>query len=307
MGSGRNHQVRRSKKGIIERMESNRIRPDKNTPSSQEMPTAPPSQEEAERRARIEYLRSLTGPPKPNIVWTHIAKIVAIVLAIGLVGGAVYWFVLKKPASKSSGTQSTHTTESKKRQPSDDQAGTTFTTKHHDSTQFALGFDYPESWSITTDEGGTLVAKSDVMNLTTSQGQQKGQVVLTIQSKQTSLPQFQKGNGVAVRESEKLTYLKPTPNQRAQTYLSFVSYAGSATNGISALYVTGDIGYMVGQAVPEVDIVRVDPLISVSFQACDSANGCKEGVPLAVSPASWKEGGALAKHVKTILTSLAIQ
>lgn len=287
-------------------MQPSRTQSEKDNSLPQEAP-APPSQEEAERRARIEYLRSLTGPPKPKVVWIRIAKIVAIVLVIGLVAGAVYGFVLKKPAGKDSDTPSVNTTESKSTQSSDGQEETTFTTKHHDSTQFALGFDYPESWNIPTDEGGTLVAKSAVMHLTTLNGRQKGQIVLTIQSKQTSLPQFQKGNGVAVRESEKITYLKPTPSQRAQTYLSFVSHAGSDTNGISAIYVTGDIGYMTGQAVPEVDIVRVDPLITVAFQACATADDCSDGAPLALSPTGWKEGSALVKHVKTILTSLAIQ
>ncbi len=255
------------------------------------------SKEDLERKARIEYLRSIAGPRKKakRGWWKWVLGV--IVLAAVLTGGG-YWFLTRSNDSK----------DAKKSTAADNKLATpaanenkTITTKHHQSPTFNLEFDYPDDWTIADNGDGILTAKSPNMQLKGVSGKTvDGQIVITIQGKQGELKDFKAGNGLAVRESEKLSYAKPTASQRAQTYLSFVSYAGSTNPGIEGMYVTGDIGYQKDQAVPMVDIVRVDPLITVSFAGANAS-------ALSVSPSSWNDANLFTKSIKTVLTSLSIQ
>lgn len=259
------------------------------------------SQEDLERKQRIEYLRSIAGPrKKPKRKWWKWLIVVIILAAVLTAAG--YWFLTKSNGTEDSKNKQTagNTKQSEESSSANGNENATITTKQHQSSAFNLQFDYPDDWTVTED-GGVLTAKSPTMQLKGASGKTvNGQILVTIQGKQSELKDFKNGNGLAVRESEKISYTKPTANQRAQTYLSFVSYAGSATPGIEGMFVTGDIGYQKDQAVPMVDIVRVDPLIIVSF-AGTGARG------LSLSPDNWNDNNLFTKSIKTVLTSLSIQ
>lgn len=177
-------------------------------------------------------------------------------------------------------------------------------TKRYSSSQFFLDFDQPSDWEIKDDEAaGLLVATSPNLNIPAAGGGvTTGRVVLTIKGGVQKLPEFDDGNATAVIDSEKVAYTKPSGAQRGQTYLSFLSYVNTtSTSLIDAVYITGDFGYTKEQAIPKVDIQKMDPIITITFFACDGA--CTKAV--GITPEAWAKpefGGALKK----ILQSLTI-
>jgi hypothetical protein len=260
------------------------------------------SEEDTERRARIEYLRSLTAnrPPKKRGKTVLITLLVVVVVAALAAG--VYWFFSRPSDKKASTDSGQNTTSEQTDKPEIGQS------KHYDSTTFNLGFDYPENWKVTDEGDGKLTVASTPAKLKTSNGTIDAQVIFTVQSKQATLPGFKNGNGIAIRASEKIAYLTPTPNQRAQTYMTFVSFAGSATSGIDTVYITGDLGYQKDQAVPQTDIIQGDPLVSMYFAKCDggTCSADPSAARVSVADSTWSDTNELVKAVKAVLTSLAI-
>ena len=273
------------------------------TPNNPPEHPQPVSQEEAERRARIEYLRSVAKPRQTGRSWPK--WLIAAVLVIAMAGGAAYWFLFRTPPAKQNTGSSDTIQQATNAQPEEADAPT----KQHESTHFFLAFDYPETWTVTDDGSGQIIIKSPATRLKAAGGQNaQGQVAITIQGKQASLEEFKRGNAVAARDSEKITYLKPTSSQRAQTYLSFANYAGSQAKGTDAVFITGDSGYQKDQAIPMVDIAKVDPLIRVSFTRCNGTDcaGSNGAAGLTIATESWETTAAL-KAARALLTSLSIQ
>jgi len=257
--------------------------------------------EESDRAAHLEYVRSLTPkPPKRHIgLWIAI-----IVLLLGIAGGVYYWFGMRKAPTKSvaSSKQSAAQTV-----PTPD-ANAPIKTKHFDSTSLSLGFDYPDTWTVTDDGNGKITVKSPALELAGANAQKTDtQITVTMQPKQANIDVFKNGNAVAVLDSQKIAYTKPSQNQRAQTYLSFLQYVDTTTDGLDAIYVTGDFGYQKGQAIPLVDVSKADPLITVTFAKCSDAH-CG-GTPTAATLAAtdWGTTTYLAKVVQALLTSLVVQ
>ncbi len=232
-------------------------------------------------------------------------KLLTILLVLILLAGAgygAYWYLNrnnnKKPAAKttnSSQTQSANliTTE----------------TKHYSSEQFNLEFDYPTDWVVTDTTGsGVLTARSPVLKLKNVSGKPiNGQVLLTIRDKSQPLPEFNEGNAVAVVPSVKINYTKPSQAQRGSTYISFLQYAKTtATGALDGIYVTGDVGYQKGQAVPKADITPIDPVIDVTFVQCGNS-ACSSGSSPAVSVTSdmWNDS-QFAQPITKMLQSLTI-
>lgn len=272
-------------------------------PEGQDVSDSTISPEDSERTERIEYLRSITPAKKPKRRGWIIALIVVIVLA--MVGGVYYWTQVRKPATTQSSSQSASHAASQQTVPDATQP---IKTKHYDSTNFSLGFDYPDTWTVTDDGSGKLTVKSPVMQLANANGQKATtQVVVTMQPKQANLDAFKKGNAVAVLDSEKISYTAPTPSQRAQTYLSFLNYASSTATGLDGIYVTGDFGYQKDQAIPLVDISKADPLITVTFFTCANSSCSGTATPATLATTNWSDTTYLGKAVKTLLASLTVQ
>ncbi len=221
------------------------------------------------------------------------------VLVLIIAAGGIYWFFLRsKPAPVPAKTS----------QPDQSQAASQIsaTTKHYTSSNFSLEFDYPSDWTVTDSGGGLLSVKSPSLKLKDSLGQtQPGQIALTMRDKTQKLPEFDKGNSTAVIDSEKISYTKPTSAQRGSTYLSFLNYA-SGGKGLDGVYVTGDFGYKKDQAIPLVDIQKVDPVISITFFKCPDSKCSDKPASLTLDSGYWADNN-FADPLKKMLQSLAVQ
>ena len=145
---------------------------------------------------------------------------------------------------------------------------------------------------------------SPAMKLTDAGGRSfTGQIELLIRTTQQKLTEFQAGNAVAVMDSQKITYSKPTQTQRANTYLSFLQYA-TASGGLNGVYITGDFGYTKDQAVPLVDINKADPIISLVFNKCLN-DTCTKVTPAAITASSWSDA-SFSDPLLNMLKSFAI-
>ena len=233
-------------------------------------------------------------PEAPASKWKKPALITLAVLVIAGAAVAVYWFVLKpKPVTKE---ESPAVIEKAEEADNSDKIATT--TELYSSPQFLLEFNYPNDWKVTDEPGsGFLYIRSPEMQLTdASGGTVTGQIVLIMRTKVQKLPEFDKGNATALKESEKLAYAKPSQSQRANTYISYLSYAGG-TGGLDGVFVTGDSGYTKDQAIPKADIEKVDPIITITFTS--------EGKPIGILESAWDKE-TFNKPLKTMLQSLVV-
>lgn len=206
-------------------------------------------------------------------------KLIVVLLVLAIVGGAAaYWFVLKpKPAAKSdaaAATASSNSTAAQSTTAATAPATTKIsaTTKSYTSPNFNLAFSYPDDWVVTDAGGGIMTVKSPSLSLKNATGQTvTGQIVFTIKNHAQKLTEFDKGNANATRDSLKIAYTKPTQTQRGNTYISYLQYAATtATGGLDGIYITGDSGYKKAQAIPLVDVAKVDPNITITFVDANS-------------------------------------
>jgi len=217
-----------------------------------------------------------------------------------LLGGAAYW---KFGMSKSKPAPSKTTTKQSQQTPS---APKSEPTKQYTSTNFNLSFSYPETWTVTDTGNGQLTVVSPATALSGADGQtMTGQITMTIRAKGQGLTAFDKGNGTAVMDSQKVSYSNPTSSQRAQTYLTYVQYpATKAAGALDAVFITGDFGYKKDQAVPQVDLAQIDPLVMVTFAKCTD-NACSASAPTNIAGVSWT--GTTSSATETMLKSLSFE
>ncbi|SRR6266568_1791629 len=240
--------------------------------------------------------RMLGYAPKKKRIWLRVLVVVVVAAALAAAG----YFAAKHIhfPSKKAAPVSSQKAETLTSQPT--------ALKQYTSSNFNLGFSYPETWGVVDNGAGKLTTTSPVLQLKNAAGRTvAARAVVTIQNKQTSLPDFKAGNAVAAIASQKVSYTKPTSNQRAQTYISFLNYASSATKGVDGIYVTGDNGYQLGQAVPQTDVVQTDPLVTVTFLHCADAACSSGGAPLTLATGDWD--GSFSTPILAIITSLSIQ
>lgn len=272
--------------------------------------------EAAERLERIgELQQESQGAYKPSIgrrLVRFAGWLLLIVVLTAGIGGAVWWYFLREPMAQiATGNTTLQQADPTKATGNDAKAPT----KHYESANFGLEFDYPEDWTVTDNSTKLTVvsppkqSQGGPTSSASNQSQDKSQspqTVVTIQARQASTPAFKNGSAIAIRASEKISYAKPSPTQRADSYLSFLSYAGSTMEGLDGVYVTGDNGYQVGQAIPQVDIAKADPLITVTFIKCSDSKCLDGGKPLTLSGKIWDDT-TFAKPVKAMLQSIVVQ
>jgi hypothetical protein len=174
---------------------------------------------------------------------------------------------------------------------------------HYDSTAYGLGIDYPNNW-VVADTADKLNVTSPIVNIVTPNGQVAGHVIVTIQNQQTTIVGFPSAGATASLASDKLTYKQPTPVQRAQTYLSYLGYTGASS--IDALYLTGDNGYQQGQAIPIDNVVKSNPLVSVTFGKCTTSYCSKDTPTSLMLRADGWSSAQFKTEVLDILQSLTI-
>jgi len=205
---------------------------------------------------RAEYRRKRRWP---------ILIVMILVIAVASYGA----YVLGKHAATTK-----HTTTAAGRQTTASHTNVAAPTKNYSSNNYSLSFDYPEDW-VVSDTSAKLTAASPALEMESAVGAKiQAHIVVTIESQQTSIPGFPSGGAVAALSSNDVSYKQPSSVQRAQTYVSYLSYTQS--NGLDAIYVTGNNGYQQGQQIPMSDIVKGTPLISVGFENCQSVD-CSTG------------------------------
>jgi hypothetical protein len=224
-------------------------------------------------------------------------KVLIVVLVVVAAAYGAYWFGNHEATQKTDKKAQTAASQSPKQST---QAATT-ATKQYTSTNYSLSFNYPANWTVN-DTTAKLTVTSPAMQLAIPTGA-KTSVHVTIQNPQTSIPGFPSGGAVAALQSNLLMYAQPSSVQRAQTYVSYLSY--TASNGLDAVYVTGNNGYQQGQVVPLSDIIQGNPLISVAFESCTDAS-CTNGKPVTLSASDWQSSAA-DKQVMSLLESLVVQ
>lgn len=282
------------------------VEPGKPTAPTPEQPAAHSEQDDFEQVADSTVdINQFMPQLKPKRLWLTILKWIFILLVIAaVVGGGAYWY-LKHHKSAAPKASSSSQQQSTTGQP----AGPPENTKQYTSSNFNLSFNYPENWNVADSGNGKLTVTSPAMQLKGADGQsQTGQVVMTIQNENTfDFSPFKQGSAVAVLDSQKLTYAKPTQTQRANTYISFLQYASTTTHGaLDGIYVTGDFGYQKGQTIPETDIQKVDPVITVTFYQCPNA-ACSGTLKIMnISSAQWNDA-SFANPITKMIESLAIQ
>ncbi len=225
-----------------------------------------------------------------------------IALLVLIVITAVYWFGFRS-TPKASAPQPSHSQQSQAAK------GIIATkTQSYSSTEFTgLSFNYPTDWTLTETAGsGALTVVSPMIHLNDATGQTTSvAAVFAIRNKQQPLPEFDGGNAVAARVSEKITYTQPSSTQRGSTYISFLEYAKTVTNGIDGIYITGDTGYQLGQAIPKADLTPVDPVVSLTFAKCSSAPCSAKDQHVTLASTDWNAKN-LAQPLKALLASLTI-
>jgi len=179
----------------------------------------------------------------------------------------------------------------------------TVPTAHYDSTTYGIGIDYPNNWAVSDTTAKLTIISPDV-SMETPTSQTNGHVIVTVQNQQSAIAGFPADGAMASLGSDKLTYAQPTPVQRAQTFLSYLGY--SSADNLDALYLTGDAGYQQGQTIPLSDVIKGNPLVSVSFATCASDSCANETPkPVVLKASGWKDA-AFKPIIVNILQSLAI-
>ena len=258
-------------------------------------PVRPPyeSEHETPEPSANEFVRTIE-PVQKDKKKRRIGLIIGIVITILLLGGGAYAAIKQRKATPTSSGPTSQASEQPK--PLIDT-----TTKRYSSNQFYLDIDIPSDWEVKDEQGsGVFTATSPNVAIPTTGTSTTGKVILTMRDKNQKLPEFDKGNATAVLDSEKIAYTKPSSAQRGQTYVSFLAYPTATSSSlIDGIYITGDFGYQKEQAIPKIDIQKVDPIISLTFMACDGS--CTKQI--AIAPDAWQSaefGGVLKKMLQSL-------
>lgn len=231
--------------------------------------------------------------------WRKFGLGLLILLIIAGLAAGGYWFAKNR---NSSGTGQTSQTAKNASPPP---AAINTETKKYESDSFKLSFDYPGDWTASDDNPDEIKVLSPDLQLKGTDGKDvTGQILFRIRAKGQKLTGLDSGNAVAVLDSEKIAYANPTEVQRASTYISFLRYADN-TEGLDAVYITGDLGYTKDQEIPEADIQNVEPIISIEFYLCPDS-GCVEvsGVS-GIGVETWQDD-SISTPLTNMLESLVI-
>lgn len=229
--------------------------------------------------------------------------ILVVILVLGLISGTSYYLLSK--------THKSATTKVASITPviSTNQVAIGNPSQQYYSDNLSLGFNYPRNWVVSDVSGSNQISvTSPLIKLFNSSNQlTTGKIILTIISvSPTSLTGFANGSPTASLASQLINYTNPTPTQKGSTYISFLNYGSSnSANSINAIYITGNSGYKVNQAVPESDIAAVNPTVFYSFISCSSSSCATATQSIAIPVSLWKNP-AFSNPLLSMLESLSI-
>ena len=250
-------------------------------------------------RSTADYAEYQKPQKQRSPIWKKLGlSLLIIVLLAGLAAGGYWFFKNRKSSDKQAETSQTAKTAAPAQT-------ITTETKKYDSENFKLSFDYPGNWTASEDNSEEIKVLSPDLKLKGTEGNDvTGQILFRVRASGQKLPGLDSGNAVAVLDSEKIAYAQPTEVQRASTYISFLRYADN-TEGLDAIYITGDLGYDKDQDVLEADIKKVDPIISIEFYLCPDS-GCVEVSGVSGVGAETWEDESVSAPLTNMLESLVI-
>lgn len=181
--------------------------------------------------------RSHDVPPSPHDPKPKSKKplVVVLILLVLIAGGVGAWMFLKKDSSQNQEptTQNTEQPESTASQVPPAEGTKTYT-----NDRLRLSIDYPENWTVTEQGNVTLIESPDFLYNTVSKGAVTGNFRIYIRQGAQTADSAYFGRGYAIVPSEKLTYSKPTPNQRTETFLS--SFGLDTTDNFAYFLIAGN-------------------------------------------------------------------
>jgi hypothetical protein len=258
-------------------------------PSRQGSQPSDPELDNDDGQAASKFVSGLASVQEQRRKSKRNKNILIILVAVTALAAGGYFLFLKKAPSQPEPSQQADQSQT-------EQTQQTAPTEEYNSTDLQLALDYPGDWVVDDSEQGLLVITSPSVKIGDSNGVEvDAKVVFTIISAGSDVTGFVGTGGLAVAQSEKITYVQPTQNQREQTYVTLVSFDGTA---LDVAYITGDSGYQKDQDVPKGDVAKIEPIISVTFQ--DTA-----GEPVRISAGQWGTHPALVAAAD-IIKSLKI-
>ncbi len=226
------------------------------------------------------YINTQKPPSNKN---SHVSTwiITGVIVVLLIVAGAVLLNYHSKKKPTETASKSTHQTTKTTPQ------ATNIQLTSYSSTPFNLTVSYPTSWSVSASGSTSLSIISPAMALTSSTGKSiQGKVAVNVFNP-GQLPSGFGTTSVAVLDSQKISFLNPTANQAAQSYLSFVQYpATTVTGGMDGIYLTGNNGYVKSQTIPTTDVNNISPLVIVSFSQCQTS-ACTTTTPVTIASSMW--------------------
>ena len=221
-------------------------------------------------------------------------KTLIIIIVLGAIGFGIYYGLAQTNKKAASPVASKNTG------PITSQIKINSSTVSYISDNLDDGFSYPTGWTVTDTIGSDeITVTSPMLNLINSANKLvKGQISMVInQNQQPTLSGFKNGNAVAALESQIINYATPSPEQPGSAYISFLTYAGpeNSISDIGGIYITGNLGYMPAQAIPEPDIYQVSPIVYIDFSQCVN-DVCKASDPALNIPVSMWNLPAFQNH-----------
>lgn len=229
-----------------------------------------------------------------------IYSVVFVVLLVGVVFLGSYLGSVSKNTHKNL----KHSVAAKKVQKPVNSLSTYNKNTTYQSTSLAFRVTYPTTWVQAKESNGSITFTSPLLSLVNDRKKPtESKIVLTVSPQGIVPPAFGGNTGsVAVLNSQIIKYASPSPNQLAQTYVSFVQYPSTTVvGGLDGIYVTGNYGYVKYQPIPYSNIIGISPLITVTFQSCKTKQ-CTQLVPETVSVNDW-QNTALSTPITNIIKS----
>lgn len=175
--------------------------------------------------------------PKPPKLKKSPKGIIIVLVVIGVLAaaGVIGWLLFNNPDPETTPTPS----QQKQSTTSDNDVPEASNSESFTSSPYRITFQYPKTWTVTENNDNSLLIQSEDFNYKTVSGQSKnGNFRVYVRKGASQADSDVIAKGVAMQNSQKLTYTKPTPAQRTETNLSL--FGKDDVNNFAFLLITGN-------------------------------------------------------------------
>lgn len=231
--------------------------PDENTPATPPKPQPEASKPvthdgkmpedipEADLRPPVLEDEAMPKPPKLNKSPKGL-KIVLIIVAILVLAAAAGWFFFMREPAPTPQQQTAELAEEVAETTDDVPEATN--TETFTSDPYRATFMYPKTWKVTEADDNSILVQSEDFTYQTISGESKqGNFRVAIRKGATTADSEIIAKGVAIEQSQKLTYTAPAPGQRTETNLSL--FGKDDVNNFSFLLITSNFTLQKGDTL----------------------------------------------------------